>query len=730
MVEILFALIPAMFVVRRNGFLIGFLRFVTFSLIIAALLNPKVKTESQVLLLRDISGSMPEEFLSISKPGVKEITFGNEAETNIEEALSNVNVSAVYLVSDGFETKGSALSKNYPFKIFPIIPERIDNTFSSISQIRYPPRIKEGNKGEIEVVGSGGTLKVFHEGEILLEEKIENERAVKVQTPVMKDTTQVYKIILLEGDKTIAERKFSIVPYQKKNTIVLGKETRLLKLLPQSNSFDFVDSLENVEMASTLILANISYKEISKYIDLIKRLVNQGTHLVFIGGNKSFGLGGYINTPLETLFPVKLKPPEKEEKRLNIAVQLVLDKSGSMRDQSRLISAKDAAAQVIMTLKDDDYLGVVGFDKEPFEVIPLSLLRNNRDSMVERLKALRPWGRTDVLPAIHLARERLDRIKAGRKHMIILTDGKFDNAGVTHIHLIQQARLSGVTVSTVLIGPDDGGLMRKMAETGGGAYYNVKDPMVLPQIFLQDIYARSGEKTLKEDREFSVRVGDLSVTDIKEYPMLKGFVETGVLEGAKTELFVDNYPLFAWKNVGAGKVTAFTSDLDGRWTSRWQNWTKTAQFIEDMLSAEVSEEFDYELNFSQLGGSVTLEFITKSGNPPEPFVVNLGEERHAQCVTLQKGRCEAFFESVPVGVYPISSGLKLGEVHVTEVVEEKGRGINYNLLRKLAEKTGGEINPTQTISYKEKHIRNPLILVALIVWLIEIFIRETGLLRK
>lgn len=733
MVELLFALIPGAIAIKRYGFIVGILRMLVFVLLIAALINPKLKQQSETILLRDISGSIPEEFSKVKKDGVREIRFGTNSETNLEDALSSIKVSSVYLLSDGFETKGSVLSKNFPFKIYPIIPEISAVSGDNISQVRYPPRIKEGTKGEIEIASSSkeeAILKVVLGGEVLLEEKIQGEKVSKILTPEMKEATQVYEVSLISREKKIAERRFSIVPYQKRKTVVLGKEAKLLSLLPQSKSFDFVDSLDEVEAPSTLILANISYKEISRYADKIINLVNQGTHLVFTGGNKSFGLGEYINTNLESLFPVKLKPPEKEEKRLNVGVQLVLDKSQSMREQNRLNSAKDAASQVIFTLKDDDYIGVIGFDKEPFEVIPLSLLRNNRESMVERLKALRPWGRTDVLPAIHLARERLDRIKAGRKHMIILTDGKFDNAGATHIHLIQQARLSGVTVSTVLIGPDIDGLMKKMAEVGGGAFYNVKDPSILPQIFLQDIYARSGEKTMKEDQEFSVRLGDLSVTDIKEYPLLKGFVESGVLSEATTELFIDEYPLLAWKSIGAGKVTAFTSDLNGRWTSRWQNWNKTAQFIEDILSAEKEDQFDFELNFRQLGGSVSLEFITKSGEPPEPFIVSLGEGRQAQCVTLSKGRCEATFESVPIGIYSVNAGVRLAEVHVSEQVEEKGKGINYNLLRKLAEKSGGTINPTESISLEEKPLRNWLIIAALLVWLLEIFLRETGLTRK
>lgn len=374
MVEFLFALIPSLFVAKRYGFLIGFMRLLVLGLLIGALLNPKIELEGEVILLRDVSGSMPEEFSHITYPGAREVRFGSQDETNLEAALREVSSDSVVLLSDGFETSGSALSQNYPFKIYPIIPDNIIKSQAGISQIRYPARIKKGTQGEVEIVasGKGETLKIIHDGKSILEEKVTEEKVFKFLTPLMQDKVQDYEAVIFDGDKRVSERKFGIIPFESRKTFVLGKETRLLKLLPQSENFEFVENLDRIDEAGTLILANIPFKDISRYQEKLKTRVNEGLHLVFTGGNKSFGLGEYINTGLEPLFPVKLKPPEKEEKRLNVAVQLVLDKSQSMRDQGRLNSAKDAASQVILTLKDDDFIGVIGFDQEPFEVIPIS----------------------------------------------------------------------------------------------------------------------------------------------------------------------------------------------------------------------------------------------------------------------------------------------------------------------------------------------------------------------
>ena len=56
------------------------------------------------------------------------------------------------------------------------------------------------------------------------------------------------------------------------------------------------------------------------------------------------------------------------------AVMLLIDKSGSMRDENRLRYAQDIAKAVARGLSDNDVFGVIGFDVDPFNVIPLGTL--------------------------------------------------------------------------------------------------------------------------------------------------------------------------------------------------------------------------------------------------------------------------------------------------------------------------------------------------------------------
>src|SRR5258708_40208405 len=55
--------------------------------------------------------------------------------------------------------------------------------------------------------------------------------------------------------------------------------------------------------------------------------VNRGGSIAMVGGDSSFGLGGYADSPLAPGMPVTMKPPQPKERKP--ATGLVIDKSGT-----------------------------------------------------------------------------------------------------------------------------------------------------------------------------------------------------------------------------------------------------------------------------------------------------------------------------------------------------------------------------------------------------------------
>ena len=130
-----------------------------------------------------------------------------------------------------------------------------------------------------------------------------------------------------------------------------------------------------------------------------------------LGADASFAPASYRQTPIERILPVEPKePPKREEK--NRAVVLVIDKSGSMRDDNRIIYAKEAAKAVARQLRDIDLLGVVGFDDSPFVVVYLETMARLRGVVENQIDRLKPGGQTYFLPALLEARRQLERVNA------------------------------------------------------------------------------------------------------------------------------------------------------------------------------------------------------------------------------------------------------------------------------------------------------------------------------
>ena len=143
------------------------------------------------------------------------------------------------------------------------------------------------------------------------------------------------------------------------------------------------------------------------------------------------------------------------------------------------------------------------------------------------------------LPALAQARQMLTTVNASRKHIIVLSDGKFPLSSNHYVEEINRLRKNGVSVSAVALGSEaDVPFMKILAKYGKGAFYETLDPQRLPQIFVKDIKVSTGEKTLQENKNFPIALGPSGVlsTSVSNYRILRGFVETLPKKGSSLEL--------------------------------------------------------------------------------------------------------------------------------------------------------------------------------------------------
>ncbi len=708
--------------------------------------------------------------------------------TNLESALRAPSTSQngpILLLSDGYETAGHVVSSLEKLAHSPVFPLTATGPTAqsrvSISQLSSPTVVKSHMSVDVRATLSQSTNKEI-QGTLSLSHGTTEVLKKQLSIPAGRDVTLVGKSDPnLEGLQPLTAtfswndeggphsitRTSWLSGEKRERVLVLSgsqEDDRFLSKLLKGHSYQVRTEILGAQRPAlgapkeymAVILNNVSINDLPREFEVeLPTYVRAGGGLIMIGGNHSFGLGGYIGSVIEDVLPVRLVPPHVEKKRLNVAVQLVMDKSRSMAMEERIEFAKTAAREVVANLKDDDFVGVIGFDDSPFIALPISSVATVRASAADRISRLYPAKKTNLFPALDEARRGISRVPAGRKHVIVLTDGKLPDAGPSYFELVKQMRILGITLSTVVVGADgDDGFLAQLAEIGGGSFYQTQDPSNLPKIFLSDVKVASGEQTLKESPVVEVRPGPDGIrsTSVKSFPPLRGFVETAPRDKADNELVVTqegkSFPLLASWAVGKGRAVAFTSDVNGRWSAPWIQWESINEFWSDIVestiphSGKAKASIDFDVRTWVDGSDLVLDLslfddvgnasITASVSSP------LGKERTLSFVKISEGHYQARLSEPAPGTYKgtiaidKSSLPEIGwEVAPDTIGERQHEEPNRELLERIAALTGGLVNPlpqqilvTNTTERGGHNLMHLFALLALAFLFIEILIRE------
>ena len=489
------------------------------------------------------------------------------------------------------------------------------------------------------------------------------------------------------------------------------------------------------------------------YLAAIERHTAQGNGFLMLGSDPSFAPGSYSRTPIEAILPVEPKEPKREEK--NRAVVLVIDKSGSMREENRILYAQEAAKAVARQLKDNDLLGIIGFDVTPFVVVPLEPVGKLRGIIDAQINRLKPGGQTYFYPALIEAKRQIERANAARKHVILLSDGETRGTQGELIDLVTVMKNEmKVTVSAIAIGAEaDIRVMKRISQYGGGLFHQTIDPTSLPQIVLAQLQDSppedpKGERELTPIQERGSEV--LGGFSVRPYPRLLGYMETELKRGAHLDLMLPRddrkIPILASWRYEKGRSAAFTADLEGRWTKNWIQWSALQAFWDKVLGwLRPNDERDpIPVHEARVGLSANRPFL-------DLFVYeDIGADSQFRFSVNGKGsKTEGVLQKMAPGHYQVALPLTApGDYRVELTEERRGRRVAYPsigyslpyelnselprpdfnlpLLNTLAQASGGEINP-KSIEYLQKqdftNIYRPL-RQALIMWAAALFLFE------
>ncbi|MEW5742966.1 MAG: VWA domain-containing protein [Myxococcota bacterium] len=115
-----------------------------------------------------------------------------------------------------------------------------------------------------------------------------------------------------------------------------------------------------------------------------------------------------------------------DEPRAPVMVNLLLDRSGSMKG-APLSAAVEAAAQFVELARPDDFIGLVLFDGLAEQRVPVSLMdARGKRAMMDALKGIQTGRGTALHQAVTLGLKGLQRtlVPGRRPQMLVLTDGE------------------------------------------------------------------------------------------------------------------------------------------------------------------------------------------------------------------------------------------------------------------------------------------------------------------
>ena len=337
------------------------------------------------------------------------------------------------------------------------------------------------------------------------------------------------------------------------------------------------DNLSELANYAAILLVDVPARELTeRQMSAVQSFVRDlGGGLLVIGGPTSYGVGGYFRTPLEETLPVEMQMKD-QLRRPNLTMVFVIDHSGSMGETSggvsKLALAKEAAIRSIELLNPTDRVGVLAFDDSATWVVPISDL-DQPEGMINRIGTLRAGGGTDILAGLQAMAQVLPDDPASVKHVILLTDGGANPAGIPEL-VSRMNQDDGITLSTVGVGSDAAPYLANLAELGGGRYHFAADPGSIPRIFTEETSLASRSYII--ERTFTpIRIGSSPILAGlgADLPALNGYVGTTARAVAQTILVSDlKDPVLASWQYGLGRAIAFTSDASGRWASEWINW--------------------------------------------------------------------------------------------------------------------------------------------------------------
>lgn len=484
-----------------------------------------------------------------------------------------------------------------------------------------------------------------------------------------------------------------------------------------------LDTFDLLQMTtySSIILSNVSAASFTDTQQAqLATYVREGSGLIMLGGEESFGAGGWIGTPVEQVMPVSF---EIKHKRVIPRGALVLIMHSCEMPRGNFWGT-EMAKKSVDTVSSQDYLGVLAFTWSPGGTnweVPLDLA-TNKAAVKAKIDRMQIGDMPDFATTMLMAYKELTAGRgrdAAQKHVIIFSDG--DPQPPSQFLLADYAKAK-ITVSTIGIGWGAHVMQKPLqdiAKATGGVHYAPKNPKELPQIFVKE--SKVVRRPLIVNDPFVPRIAQFQsdvlagIDPTRDFPpSLGGLVLTSPKENPNVQIPIVRQtddgedPVLAHWQHELGKAVAFTSGNWPVWGTEWTAWPKFgkfwAQLVRWTMRQETPANFD---SYTKLEGSRArivvdaldkdasyLNFLTLQSNA-------IGPDNKAIPLKFTQtgpGKYEAEFDAEQVGqylanVHIFDRGKHIGTLRTGLSApfspEYRDLKTNESLLRRIAEVSGG-----------------------------------------
>lgn len=557
----------------------------------------------------------------------------------------------IVVLSDGSETRGDAIAQAASaaddVELWTLALNRAAGDEALLEGMTAPDQVPEGSAFDVRIVARSnepttGRLSLYRNETLLgvLPVKLSGGRADVFALRQEADESGFlrYRASLeVDGTDSIPQNNVALttVAVEGRPRVLYiegkpGESASLRRVLEAEGMLvdvlgpgEMPGSLAALQPYSAVLLSDVpAYALTTRQMKLLQRYVRDlGRGFAMLGGDESFGVGGYYGTPVEEVLPVRMDIKDKRHFP-SLSIAMAIDTSGSMGGVGRaekMGMAKEAAIQTTELMADRDKIGVISFDAAASWIVPMTSL-SNRLKVVSTVSKLRAGGGTDIYPALKEAYRALNAEGSAMKHIILLSDGI--TMGGDFQTLIKIGESRGITLTTIGVGDDaDRRSMETWAKWGGGRYYLVTSPEHIPRIFTREAMLATRSFLVEEPVTPVLGVPDAITKGLSD-PLLPlaGYVATEPKPRAKVAIWAkqeENTPLLAVWRHGLGRSVAWTSDVKPRWAKQWigtEDYTRTfTQMVRWLAASEGSGDIQATAELDRGLMEVTVDAYDEEG---------------------------------------------------------------------------------------------------------------------